>query len=101
MLQKQRKQLSSDPGTVDFGYIEFFRKAMMNQSNSDRKLDLKYQILLNEVLRDFHKGSLWQIKHLIHIDGKPNLELVEPRWEIYKISLPEIFFREASGKKLL
>ena len=33
------------------------------------------------------KTFLRQINHLIQIDEKPNLELKEPRWEIYKISI--------------
>ena len=33
------------------------------------------------------KISSRQINHLIQFDEKPNLEIQEPRWEIYKISI--------------
>ena len=37
--------------------------------------------------RDFYAGSLKEIKHLIHIDKKPNFGLKSARLEIYKISI--------------
>ena len=45
-------------------------------------------ILDAESARDFFAvSSLRQFNHLIQFDDKPNFEIKEPRWEIYKISL--------------
>jgi len=45
-------------------------------------------ILDAESTRDvFAVSSLRQFNHLIQFDDKPNFEIKEPRWEIYKISL--------------
>ena len=53
-------------------------------------------ILDAESARDFFAvSSLRQFNHLIQFDDKPNFEIKEPRWEIYKISLTF----ESTGEK--
>jgi len=74
---------------MDYSYIEYLHKAMANATNESKeyKMDLFQIIRVHEGFRDYYGSSLWQINHLIQLDEKPNLELKEPRWEIYKISL--------------
>ena len=40
-----------------------------------------------EALKEIRTPSLKSIKPLIQLDEKPNLEIKEPRWELYKVSL--------------
>ena len=74
---------------MDYSYIEYLHKAMANATDASKvdKMDLFHLIKIQEGLRDYYGSSLRQINHLIQLDAKPNLELKEPRWEIYKISL--------------
>ena len=48
-----------------------------------------------ELDRDFYLGSLKNIKHLIHIDKKPNFDLKSARFEIYKISITFPYFSKS------
>ena len=94
MFQKQK---GVDFAEIDYGYVAYFRKAMENSREdgsrdlSNRNLSIKEkmtrQAMLHEGLRDYFTASLRQINHLIQIDQKPNLELTEPKWELYKISV--------------
>ena len=74
---------------IDYSYIEYLHKAMANATDAsqENKMDLFHLIKAREGFRDYNDSSLRQINHLIQLDEKPNLELKEPRWEIYKISL--------------
>jgi len=47
----------------------------------------------SEAMRDFHKGSIRQINHLIQF-GPQNLALTEARCEIYKVSVSFEFKRK-------
>ena len=48
-----------------------------------------YHVLLKdaEARRDYNKGIMMDIKHLIQLDHKPYRDLTEAKWEIYKISI--------------
>ena len=91
------KQQDVDFAKRDYGYVAYFRKAMENSQEdgsrdlSNRNLSIKEkmtrQAMFHEGLRDYFTASLRQINHLIQIDQKPNLELTEPKWELYKISV--------------
>ena len=91
------KQQDVDFAKRDYGYVGYFRKAMENSQEdgsrdlSNRNLSIKEkmtrQAMFHEGLRDYFTKSLRQINHLIQIDQKPNLELTEPKWELYKISV--------------
>ena len=72
---------------VDYGYIEYYRRALANTTNAEKGIRYSYKILNGEALKDYHSISLRQINHLVQIDETPNLKLKEPRWELYKISL--------------
>ena len=61
-----------------------------------------YWIMLksSEVDREFYAGSLKELKHLIHIDKKPNFDLKSARLEIYKISITTPYFIKWFGDPL-
>ena len=86
-----------NPIEKDYSYIEYFRKAMMNETDPCKKEDTLQLVKFYEAERDYYTPSLRQINHLIQIDEKPNLELMEPKWELYKIS---ISFQKADTCKL-
>ena len=81
----------------DYGYIAYFRKATNNTPEhggryvTARDLPIKEarirETMFHEGLRDYFTASLRQINHLIQIDQNPNLELMEPKWELYKVSI--------------
>ena len=91
------KQLDSNPIEKDYAYIEYFRKSMMNIKDPAEKERILQHVKFHEGIRDYSTQSLRQINHLIQIDEKPNLELMEPKWELYKIS---ISFQETDTSKL-
>ena len=86
-----------DFAEIDYGYVAYFRKAMENSRedgsrdlsnrNLSHKEKLTRQTMFNEALRDYFSVSIREINNLTHIDQKPNLELTEPKWELYKISV--------------
>ena len=76
-----------NPIETDYSYIEFYRKAMMNSQDPSHKEETLQFVKFHEGNRDYFTPSLRQINHLIQIDEKPNLELMEPKWELYKISI--------------
>ena len=80
-----RKQEALDPAARDYGYIEYLRKSLINAPDCQKELVL-LTIMAEENRREYYTASLRQINHLIQI-GKPNLELMEPKWELYKISI--------------
>ena len=71
----------------DYAYIEFYIKSMMNYQDPSAKERILQFVKFNEGNRDYFTPSLRQINHLIQVDEKPNLELMEPKWELYKISI--------------
>ena len=81
-----QKQINVHPAEKDYGYIKYLRQSLeiAPQSHPPRSEAL---IWLDEAQRDYFTESLRPINHLIQIDEKPNLELREPRWELYKISI--------------
>ena len=81
------KQQHIDPTEQDYGYINTFRKAMIVQPDPRRKEIMSNILKWQESKRDYFTASLRPIKHLIQIDQKPNMELEEPRWELYKVSI--------------
>ena len=81
------KQRNLNPIEANYSYIEYYRKAMMNHTDPGAKLTKLLVLKYHEGRRDYFSPSLRQINHLIQIDEKPNLELMEPKWELYKISI--------------
>ena len=98
LLQKQK---DVDLAERDYRYVPYLRKATDNTRDvtrehggrdiSGRDLSIKEkmtrEIMYHEGLRDYFTASLRQINHLIQFDQKPNLELMEPKWELYKVSI--------------
>ena len=96
----------------DYSYVDYIRKAVTNTgsmcskysgectlqlsacSNPKCRTQHHYWITLqtSELDRDFYAGSLKEIKHLIHIDKRPNFGLKSARLEIYKISITFPYF---------
>ena len=105
----------------DYSYLEYMRKAVeksdplcskcrnkcMSQLSACDKPKCRtkrhYWKLLqtSQLERDCFVGSLKEIKHLIHIDKKPNFNLKSARLEIYKISITFPFFNTWFGNQLL
>ena len=85
------KQDDLDPAERDYGYIEYLRKSLENSPDPSLEVGLIQLIKSNEGRRDYYTPSLKQINHLIQIDQKPDLELLEPKWELYKISISFLF----------
>ena len=93
-----RKQAKLDPALIDYGYIEYLRKSVgasnLSSTASDNSQEeaeyfnvMSNHIKHHESKRDYYTPSLRQVNHLVQFDEKPNLELSEPRWELYKISI--------------
>ena len=81
------KQRHEDRSEKDYGYIDTLRKSMIGQPDPRLKEDISNRIRWHESMRDYYTASLRPIKHLIQIDRNPNMELQEPRWELYKVSI--------------
>ena len=87
-----RKQEDVDPAARNYGYIEDLRKALVDGNFLDasdvypKEATMNF-IRLHESKRDYYTVSLRPVNHLVQIDERPNLELMEPKWELYKISI--------------
>ena len=72
----------------DYTFIDYFQKAYENENNDSA---LKCNILITlrkaEARRDYYNGMIKEIKDLEQFDCTPNLELTEPKCEIYKITI--------------
>ena len=86
-LRQEQAKKYPDPAQWDYEYIEYYKKAMANSTDLNTKTEFLYCVKHQEAYRDFYTESLRHINHLYQIDEMPNLELKEPRCEIYKISL--------------
>ena len=80
------KQKELDPTAKDYSYIEYLQKSIMNLPDGIHKDGMLHLNKFHESSRDYYTASLRQVNNLIQI-GKPNLELMEPKWELYKISI--------------
>ena len=81
-----QKQTDLDPALRDYGYIEYIRKSIPDDEEDSLKKSVLCSIKFHESTRDYFTASLRQVNHLIQI-GEPNLELSEPKWELYKVSI--------------
>ena len=81
------KQQHKDPAEIDYGYIDTLRKSMISEQDPRWKEDRSNKLKLHESIRDYFTASLRPINHLIQIDRNPNMELEEPIWELYKVSI--------------
>ena len=80
-----QKQIHLPPAERDYGYLEYFKKSF--EIDPSYRNELFERIKYQESERDYFSVSLKPINHLIQIDEQPNLELIEPKWELYKISI--------------
>ena len=86
-FQQHTKQDHKDRAEKDYGYIDDFRKSMIYEPDPRQKEDMSNKLKYYESERDYFTASLRPINHLLQIDQNPNLELTEPRWELYKVSI--------------
>ena len=91
MMGKQYNSRFDNPSEVDYSYIDFFEKAVVNEKfNLRRRQSIQNTLQYAILHRDYHLGSVKQINHLIQFDTRPNA-IVEPQWEIYRITISFIF----------
>ena len=83
----KQKQNMTDPTKINYGYIEYLRKAMEKNSCPLQKESQLNVIKFQEARQNYYTRSLKPINHLIQIDERPNIEFMEPKWELYKISI--------------
>ena len=92
LYTKQKTQRHADPSQVDYSYINFFEKAYENEHHKlNRKRGILSLVRHSKRDRDYHLGSMKQINNLIQFDTRPNLMIIEPQWEIYKITISFLF----------
>ena len=80
---------SKRPSTEwDYTFIDYFQKAYENENNnSELKRNIFMTLRKAEARRDYYNGMIKEIKQLEQLDHTPNLELTEPKCEIYKITI--------------
>ena len=79
----------------DYSYLDYYKKAYENSPDTDpHKKSLFEMILYGEASKEFYTPSMKHIKPLVQFD-KPNFEIVEPQWELYKVSLS---FQQTNGE---
>ena len=86
-MESKQDDAGIEPSKHDFGYIDYYRKSHALETIPELKELVYHQILVQEAFRDYHIDSLRPINNLLQIDRKPNLELTEPKQELYKISV--------------
>ena len=60
---------------------------MENNSCPEQRQRMLHQIKFHEARREYYTESLKPINHLVQLDEKPNTEFMEPKWDLYKITL--------------
>ena len=91
-MEAKQKDTQTEASKRNYDYIEYYRKShklMLEDPNveAERKEFSYHHLLEHEAIRDYHIESLRQINNLLQIDRKPNIELTEPKEELYKISV--------------
>ena len=91
-LEDKEEDTHEDASKRNYDYIEIYRKShelvLADPSvDAEGKEHSYHSLLEREAIRDYHIESLRQINNLLQIDQKPNLELAEPKEELYKISV--------------
>ena len=91
-MESKEEDTHEDASKRNYDYIEVYRKThelVLADPNVDAegKAHSYHYLLEREAIRDYHIESLRQINNLLQIDQKPNLELTEPKEELFKISV--------------
>ena len=76
-----------DPTNTDYGYIEYYQKSLENTSSPKERERMLNQIKFNEARRDYWTESVKSINHLVQYDEKPNHEIKEPKWDLYRLTI--------------
>ena len=82
---------NTPPSQWDYSFVEYYRKAYEFENNDAMKYSFWISLREAEARRDFYTGMIKEIKRLEQFDSTPNLELKEPKWEIYKITINNYF----------
>ena len=83
----QAQQNSRLPTDWDWTFLEYQKKAIEHETDSQRLSEHLHGLRHCEATRDFWCGSVKQVNPLIQFDPEPNRELKEARVELYKISV--------------
>ena len=66
-----------------------------------RNLDLKKnyyaELVRSETHRDYHMGSIKQFNTILQVDCRPDYDLKEPKWDLFKISMSDICCRSLAA----
>ena len=81
------KQRDVPPNRWDYSFLEFFRKAVENETDQEMKSKYLHGLRDLEATRDLWTESVKEINPLIQLCPGPNLELTEAKVELYKISV--------------
>ena len=71
----------------NFDFVNYFRTAYECAKCGTFKEQCWEEWQHAEAIREFYTKSITEIKHLKQFDQTPNLELQEPKLELYKISI--------------
>ena len=74
----------------DYNYIPLLRKAIEHETDISLQKDYHAALVHSETHRDFYMGSIKQFKTLSQVDIKPDYELKEAKWDLFKISMSDI-----------
>ena len=104
MLRNRQDEFSEEntpPSQWDYSFVEYYRKAYEFAEDDAVKYSGWIVWRQAEARRDFYTGMIKEIKSLEQFDSKPNLELREPKWEIYKITITDYFYSVESLNSFL
>ena len=82
---------TTPPSQWDYSFVDYYQKAYEFAQHDADKSAAWVILRQAEARRDFYTGMIKEIKRLEQFDSKPNLELTEPKWEIYKITITDYF----------
>ena len=74
----------------DYSYMTLLARALENTSDPDLKKKYYAELVHSEAHRDYHMGSIKQFKSLVQIDERPDTEIKEAKWDLFKISMSDI-----------
>ena len=74
----------------DYSYMTLLARALENTSDPALKKQYYAELVHSEAHRDYHMGSIKQFKSLIQIDERPDSEIKEAKWDLFKISMSDI-----------
>ena len=83
---------NTPPSQWNYSFVDYYQKAYEFEEKDELKCNFRILLRQAEARRDFYTGMIKEITRLEQFDSKPNLELREPQWEIYKITITDYFY---------